>query len=197
VLERIVRGDLAPGIRIKEAHLAEELGISRTPLREALIHLEQEGFVRSELAHGFSVEPLSGREVRETYPLLWTLECLALRSSGSTVSARLGELTEINAAFAAATIAMERLALDRRWHETLLVHCPNQRLNKMLSGLRTVIRRYEHLFMSDAELVTESVQQHLQIIGELQAKDVEEAERVLTVNWRVGMELLLIQLGEP
>ena len=71
VRERIVEGELAPGTRIKESRLAEELGTSRTPLREALINLEQEGFVRSELAHGFSVEPLSGREMRETYPILY------------------------------------------------------------------------------------------------------------------------------
>jgi len=87
VLERIVSGTLAPGVRIKEARLAEELGTSRTPLREALIKLEQEGFVRSELAHGFTVEPISGREVREIYPLLWTLETLALRSSGNAIYA--------------------------------------------------------------------------------------------------------------
>jgi DNA-binding GntR family transcriptional regulator len=197
VLERIVRGELAPGARIKESRLAEELGVSRTPLREVLINLEQEGFVRSELAHGFSVELLSGREVREIYPLVWTLECLALRSSGAAVSLLLGRLADINGTFAAATTASERLELDRSWHETLLSHCPNQRLNTLLSGLRTALRRYEHLFMSDAELVTESVRQHRQIIEALQAKDAEAAERALTENWRVSMELLLIRLGEP
>lgn len=197
VLERIIRGELAPGTRIKEARLAAELGISRTPIREALIKLEQEGIVRSELAHGFTVEPLSGREVRETYPLLWTLEGLALRSSGAAVSARLEELSDINAAFAIATAAIERLDLDRSWHETLLTHCPNQRLNHMLTGLRTAIRRYEHLFMSDASLVVESVQQHRQIIEALRAKEGARAERILMENWRIGMELLLVRFGEP
>jgi DNA-binding GntR family transcriptional regulator len=197
VLERIVRGELPPGSRIKEARLAEELGSSRTPLREALIKLEQEGFVRSELAHGFTVERLSGREVREIYPLLWTLEGLALRSSGAAVSARLEGLSVLNEAFATAATAGERLDLDRRWHETLLSHCPNQRLNNMLTGLRMAIRRYEHLFMSDAGLVVESVQQHRQIIEALQTKEGEKAERLLTENWRVSMELLLVRLGEP
>jgi DNA-binding GntR family transcriptional regulator len=197
ILERIVRGELAPGSRIKEVRLAEELGVSRTPLREVLINLEQEGFVRSELAHGFSVEPLSGREVRETYPLVWTLECLALQSSGTAVSSLLGRLSGINEAFAAATAADERLELDRNWHETLLSYCPNQRLNTLLSGLRTALRRYEHLFMSDAGLVMESVRQHRQVIEALQANDGNTAERILTENWRVSMELLLIRLGEP
>jgi DNA-binding GntR family transcriptional regulator len=197
VLERIVRGELAPGVRIKESRLAEELGTSRTPLREALIKLEQEGFVRSELAHGFSVEPLSGREVRETYPILWTLEGLALRSSGAAISPLLAELSRINAALANSMEAEERLHLDTQWHETLLSQCPNRRLLSILSGLRTAIRRYEHLFMSDAELVIESVHQHQQISEALQAKDREEAVRILTENWRVSMELLLVRLGEP
>jgi DNA-binding GntR family transcriptional regulator len=197
ILERIVQGEFAPGDRIKESRLAAELGVSRTPLREVLINLEQEGFVRSELAHGFSVEPLSGREVRETYPLVWTLECLALRSSGVAVISLAGRLSAINDAFAAGTTASERLTLDRSWHETLLSLCPNQRLNGLLSGLRMVLRRYENLFMSDAGLVTESVRQHQQIIEALQTRDAEAAERVLTENWRTSMELLLIRLGEP
>ena len=197
VRERIVEGELAPGTRIKESRLAEELGTSRTPLREALINLEQEGFVRSELAHGFSVEPLSGREMRETYPILWTLEVLALRSSGNAVYALLEKLSAINTALTNSMAAEERLRLDAQWHETLLSRCPNRRLNGMISNLRTAVRRYEHLFMSDAELVSESVSQHEQINEALRARNVERAAEILTENWRAGMDLLLVRLGEP
>jgi DNA-binding GntR family transcriptional regulator len=197
ILERIVHGEFAPGMRIKEARLAEELGASRTPLREALINLEQEGFVRSELAHGFTVEPLSGREMRESYPILWTLEALALRSSGNAVHGLLERLAAINAALANAAQAEDRLRLDKEWHETLLSRCPNRRLNGMISHLRTVVRRYEHLFMSEEQLVSESVDQHQQIIEALRARDIEKAAEILTANWRVTMELLLVRLGEP
>jgi DNA-binding GntR family transcriptional regulator len=197
LLERIVQGELAPGARIKETPLADELGTSRTPLREALIRLEQEGFVRSELAHGFTVEPLSGREVREIYPILWTLERLALRSSGSAVYSLLDELARTNADLATAQEPEERLVLDARWHETLLSHCPNRRLLAMLAHLRTAVRRYEHLFMADASLVAESVRQHEQVIAALQAREIDTAERLVEENWRVGMDLLLVRLGEP
>ncbi len=197
VLDRIIRGELAPGVRIKESRLAEELGASRTPLREALIHLEQEGFVRSELAHGFTVEPLSGREVREIYPILWTLEALALRSSGGAVYSLIEALAGINSSLAVAAEAEDRLRLDAEWHEKLLSHCPNRRLNSIISGLRTSIRRYEQFYMSDSALVLESVQQHRQIIDALQTKQGERAEHLLIVNWRVSMELLLVRLGEP
>lgn len=80
VLERLVRGMLPFGNRINETVLAEELGVSPTPLREALLHLQREGFVRSDTARGLTVRPLSQHEVRETYPILCTMECLALRT---------------------------------------------------------------------------------------------------------------------
>jgi DNA-binding FadR family transcriptional regulator len=73
VLERILNGKLSPGVRVNESRLAKELGVSRTPLREALFQLEREGFVRSDRDRGFSVEPMSAREIRELYPMLWTL----------------------------------------------------------------------------------------------------------------------------
>ncbi len=197
VLERIVCGDLAPGVRIKESQLAKTLGASRTPLREALINLEQDGFVRSELDRGFSVQSLSGREVRETYPILWTLEALALRASGVVVYTLLGDLSRLNAQFSKRKDPLDRLEDDARWHETLLSCCPNQRLNALLSSLRTTIRRYERIYMSDAVLVTESVRQHQQIIEALRGKNSQAAEELLTENWRMGMELLLVRLGEP
>ena len=119
VRDRIVRGELAPGARIKESALAEELGTSRTPLREALISLAHEGLIHSEFAHGFSVEPLSGREVRENYPVLWTLEGLALRASGNAVYDVLIEISKINAALAKSTKPEDRISLDTAWHEKL------------------------------------------------------------------------------
>jgi DNA-binding GntR family transcriptional regulator len=197
VLDRIVRGQLRPGDRIKESHLAEELGASRTPLREALFSLEREGFVRSELARGFSVEPLSGREVRETYPILWTLEGLALRASVPLVYSLTDELSKLNSRFAANMRPDRAIDADKRWHEMLLGSCPNRRLNQLLNALRATLRRYEHVYMRDPTLIAESIRQHQRIIDALAAKDIEDAVRGLTHNWRFGMEMLLVRLGEP
>src|SRR5688572_24496804 len=81
VRQLILNGELLDGSRIVESSLCDQLGVSRTPLREALFRLEQEGLVRQDLARGFSVMPLSAREVREIYPIIWTLEVLALELS--------------------------------------------------------------------------------------------------------------------
>src|SRR5215471_12036634 len=77
----IVKGKLQPGARLVEAQLSARMGLSRTPLREALFRLEREGLVRTELRRGFSVSPLSEREARETYSIVAALESLGLRQS--------------------------------------------------------------------------------------------------------------------
>jgi DNA-binding GntR family transcriptional regulator len=70
----ILSAALPPGVRVNEVALARELGISRTPLREALFGLEREGLVISHPRRGFFVSPLDVKDAREVYPLLATLE---------------------------------------------------------------------------------------------------------------------------
>jgi DNA-binding GntR family transcriptional regulator len=197
LLDRIVRGELAPGARIKELQISEELGVSRTPLREALLRLEREGFVRSELARGFSVEPLSAREIRESYPIIAALEVLAMRSSAPVLPSLIERLTTLNAEFAASAAAEHALDCDKRWHETLISGCPNRRLNQTIVELRSTLRRYERFYMMDAVLISKSATQHARIIDAITAGDVETAVNALADNWRAGMETLLLRVGEP
>jgi DNA-binding GntR family transcriptional regulator len=198
VLERILSGELPPGSRITESRLATELGVSRTPLREALFNLESEGFVRSDLARGFSVAPLSVREVRESYPILQTLESLALRSIGALAEAAAPELRKINKELGAVAGDSARgQLLDHQWHDALLAACPNRRLLDLIARLKETVSRYERLYMRDATLVAASVAQHLRVIEALEARDLDRAVRELEENWRFALETLLVRLGEP
>jgi len=120
LLDLIVMGKLKGGERINESQVSSRLKASRTPLREALLHLEREGLVRSDLRRGFTVEPLSSREVREMYPILAQLECLAVRSSARFVAAVLPDLTRINSEFARARTPKRALEMDTLWHNTLM-----------------------------------------------------------------------------
>lgn len=92
----ITEGKLRPGIRIQEPKMAAQLGVSRTPLREALFQLERDGLVRSDPGKGFRVVPISVAMIREAYPILGALERLALHSSGPVVKRACGELRRIN-----------------------------------------------------------------------------------------------------
>ncbi len=195
VLERLWRGELAPGSRINESSLATELGVSRTPLREALFRLEQEGFVRADMARGFLVMPLTAREIREIYPILWSLEGLALRSAGHAAAGDAAELEQLNNAFAQVDHAPEHmLELDTRWHQALVHRCPNQRLLAMIASLKQVIYRYEWAYMRNMKLRESSFMQHQEIIKQLAVGEIKQAVMLLEAHWRFGMDALLQQL---
>src|SRR5215213_8157418 len=108
IIGRILREELAPGARLSDSALAGELGVSRTPVREALLRLEREGFLEVDVGRGFFVKPLSAGEVREVYPILWTLEVMALRTAAPPSRARVADLARINAELAEAAHDPER-----------------------------------------------------------------------------------------
>jgi len=137
----IVDGEL--GERLKEVELASQLGVSRTPLREALLMLEREGLVVSEVNKGFRVAALSESRVRELYPILGTLEGLAVRESGERLRARAGDLRAANAALRASRTGRQRHALDRRFHVLLRDACPNRSLVELIGRLWLQAARFD------------------------------------------------------
>ena len=196
--ERIVTGDLLPGNRLQDVQLAAELGVSRTPVREALLRLERDGLVESDPNRGFFVAPLSRKEVAEIYPMVWALECLALDSCEPPTPPQIQALRQINAEMAASTAdPLHRQELDLRWHQTLLESCANERLKELLAGLKQIVRRYECVYMRDPVRVRRSVRDHAEILEALVKKKRDLARRLLERNWRAGMEDVLTQLNEP
>jgi DNA-binding GntR family transcriptional regulator len=196
IRKSILTGRLKPGTKIIESRLAATLGVSRTPLREALLHLEREGLVRSDLRRGFTVEPLSAREVRETYPLLATLECHAVRTSVSFLLPLIPALERINTQFRRARNAQRALELDTRWHGTLISPSNNSRLTGLITSLRRTIRRYELIYMSDTALLPTSAAQHNAILDALRKQDLETALQAIEANYILGMHVVLRKMGE-
>jgi DNA-binding GntR family transcriptional regulator len=194
LLHWIVSGELEAGKPVKESRLAAELKVSRTPLREALLQLEGEGFVRSDERRGFSVERMSPRELGELYPMIWTLEGLALRSNAVCAHLPVEDLQWINFELAKTRNILRALQLDTRWHEQLTGQSRNTRLNETLAALRMALRRYERVYMSDARLVLESAAQHDAIIRALKERDIERAIKGVEENWRFGMEVLITKM---
>jgi DNA-binding GntR family transcriptional regulator len=196
LLDRIVRGDLKGGDKLNELRLSGELKVSRTPLREALLHLEREGFVRSDMRRGFTVGALSTREVRETYPLIAHLEIMAVRNSAPMLPVLIPKLVAINADFARAKSAQRARDLDTLWHDTLMSQSKNARLRAIVTTLRLAIERYERLYMAETGLVALSVAQHNDIIKHLKRGDLEAALKALEHNYMFGMQALLRKMGE-
>ena len=196
LLKRIVEGELKPGAKIIESRLAAEIGVSRTPLREALLYLEREGLVRSDLRRGFTVAALSAREVRETYPLLAALECFAVRQRPQLLKLLIPDLERINGEFARARSPQRALDLDTLWHDKLMSQSMNSRLIALVASLRRAIRRYEHFYMSEARLIPASAAQHRAIIHAIRKGDTDEVLRAIDANYLFGMQVLLQKMGE-
>jgi len=192
VVGRILREELAPGARISDSVMAQELGVSRTPVREALLRLEREGFLEVDVGRGFFVKPLSAREMREVYPIVWALEVLALRSVPPLPRSTIAELDRINAELARTENDPERrIDLDVLWHQTLLEGCGNQRLMEMIDSVKAVVRRYEYAYMQNSGFIPISTRTHDEITRALERGDVEAAVPLLESNWRFGMEEML------
>jgi DNA-binding GntR family transcriptional regulator len=137
----VVEGDLPPGARINESSLSGELGVSRTPLREALLLLSGEGLVVCEPARGFLSAPLSVEQARDSFPILAALEALALRSAKGVAVHRLDQLRDLHAQYESAPTLESARAIDERWHRVLTSGCSNDALHLQLERHRAIERR--------------------------------------------------------
>ncbi len=192
--EKVLSGDLKPGERIVESRLCAALGVSRTPLRGSLRRLEGEGWVRSVKNSGFSVAPLSAREVSETYPILAALETAALKSSWPLAVSVAPELRELNEKFRKARGAQTAIKRDAAWHRLLLSKSLNNRLSSLIESLTASLKRYEYLYLSDAKLSEISYAQRAQVTAALEEENLPAAAAALEANWQFGMAVLLERL---
>ena len=184
LLEKILFGRLQPDTRIVESRLCEDLGVSRTPLREALCRLEQEGYVVSKPNRGFSVSPLSQREIRELYPIIGTLEALALTTAGLAVVECVDVLEAINSKFLAAAKTPEKaIKFDTQFHHCILDCCPNKYLVNLLQELRNRAERYERFFLAETHVIKTSAREHQDLINFLKEENIEQAAECLNANW--------------
>ncbi len=195
LIYRIVEGSVLPGERLVESQLCKEFGVSRTPMREALFSLEREGFVIAEHDRGFSVSPLSNQEILERYPIMWSLEVLAVRFSGQSLSVLAPTLRKLNKEFSRVIHPLKATRVDTEWHQTLVSRCANKRLQHLIEAQRMLLARYEHVFMRDTKLISVSVKQHEAIIAAVETEDIDCAAQALERNWRWGMESLLLKLA--
>jgi len=196
LLTEIVDGGLAPGKRLVESDIAKRFGVSRTPVREALFRLHQEGFVLTSPGRGFSVKPLDEREAQELFPVLATLEGLALSSSAPIAVLDVDALRRANKALSRfRNRPWEAIQADTAFHELLLRRCPNARLIAMIDAVRRRLLRYEYVYMTDGKLIDLSMAQHAAIIDCLARSDFAVAAKAIRANYASGSALVLSRLS--
>lgn len=190
----IVDGTLPAGERVNEVHLAKNLGVSRTPLREALGRLVAEGAMTIVPRYGYYVCPLTLDEFRQIYQIRPILEPEALRLAGIPSAERLDFLQEINQKIGDTANAEEIINLDDTWHLELLAECPNRVLVGLIEQNIRRTRRYEMALMREQKNVRIASDEHEQIIAALRAGNLEAGCNALRRNMESGFEPIAVWL---
>jgi DNA-binding GntR family transcriptional regulator len=188
--ERIFSRELAPGSWIDELKLAEEYGISRTPLREALKVLATEGLVTMKVRRGAYVTEMSERDLTDVYHLLALLESDAAGVVATQASeSQLHELQDLHRELEKATGNRERFfQINEAFHMRLLEIANNRWRDQMVADLRKVMKLNRHNSLLKSGRMEESLAEHRAIMAALSARDAEATALRMREHFKSGLE---------
>lgn len=195
LLRHIVSGKLAAGTKLVEETLCEQLGLSRTPLREALLRLEREGLVERRPRYGCTVRRFDPQEIAEMFECRSILETKALalaldKIPSAEIDNALARLTRAREYFTQGdeeSARSDALEADRMLHALVTRHCPNRRLGTIILDLQrqTAPFRDDRTYRSDA--LEGIIREREEILLALQRRDLPLAERLLVAHILQGI----------
>ncbi len=180
--EAIINGTLRPGERLMEIQLAEELGVSRTPVREAIRKLELEGFVVMVPRKGAYVAGISLKDIADVFEVRAALEALAAGLAAERVTG--DELEELERILVrkAKIIEDENLSLfvesDTKFHDALYRMSRNQRLIQILSNLQDEIQRFRAASLAYPGRMSEALEEHRKIVEAVAERNIAQAQKL-------------------
>ena len=188
--QRIFRRELEPGSWIDEVKLAQEYGISRTPLREALKVLAAEGLVTMKVRRGAYVTEVSEQDLAEVYHLLSLLESDAAGVvAQQATDAQLRELQTLHKELEGAVKNRDRFfAINERFHMRLLEIAGNRWRNQMVADLRKVMKLNRHNSLLKSGRIEESLAEHRRVMKALEKRDAAAAIQRMQEHFRNGLE---------
>ena len=193
ILQRIVEGSLEPGSRIVETRIAQELGVSQAPVREALRDLEQLGCVVHEPNRGCSVRAFSAEELLEAFPVRAALEALAARLAAERItSAELAELDELLERMRRAARggdAHEQSQANASFHATVVRAARNRTLERQWQMLEPYSRTYLTVSRPGIDLVHLS-DRHVPVLDALRRRDRAKAAKAMEEHLLGAADLL-------
>lgn len=192
----IIDGEIQDGQRINEVHLSEQLGISRTPIREGLGQLIAEQFVEVIPRRGFFARELTAHEFSDLYDMRPLLDPVALKLSGQPQPHEVDALEEANNKFLNANGGVEAVNRDDTFHRLLLKRCPNAELLGVIENLMARTRRYELALFRHTSSRQVAGDGHAKIIAALRQQDLAAAAESLRENLTSGKAPILDWLSE-
>lgn len=193
ILQRILDGEYPPGARLVETRIAQELGVSQAPVREALRDLEQLGCIVHEPFRGCSVRAFSAQELIEAFPVRAALEALAARLAAERITEdellRLAELLETMRAAAGRGDAHDQSRANASFHATIVRAARNATLERQWSFLEPFSRTYISVSQPGLDLRALS-DRHVPILEALRARDGDTAADAMHRHLMEAAELL-------
>lgn len=181
--QAILKGDMVPGERLMEIQLAKKLGVSRTPIREAIRKLELEGLVTMVPRKGAEVAGITEKNLRDVLEVRRALEELAIELACERIHEDM--VTELVAAerdFKDATAGSDAIKIaqmDEKFHDIIFQATENDKLVQMLNNLREQMYRYRLEYIKDEKTRQTLLAEHEEIINAIQSRQVTQAKSAI------------------
>lgn len=182
IRDAITTGELKQGERLLEKQLSEKIGVSRTPIREALRKLEIEGFVEMIPRKGAMVAVISEKDIGEVLDIRACLEALAARLACQNMTDEILENLE-NAMKEFETAASENdidkmAKADTSFHDLIFEASYNNRLVQLIYNLREQIHRFRIVYLNDKKCIRDIIKEHSKLMAAMRLKDSDKAAGV-------------------
>lgn len=178
----ILNGSFDPGEPLTESHLCEELGVSRTPVREAISRLEQEGLVETVPNKGAVVVGIKDKDIQDIYTIRMYIEGLAAKWAAVNITdeqlRQLRDIVELQEFYLGRDDYAQIWQLDTRFHQTLYDSCNSAILKNTLSNFHHFIQKARELSLRKPGRAEPSVQEHRALLEALERHDSELAEKL-------------------
>jgi DNA-binding GntR family transcriptional regulator len=183
IKQAIIKGEIPSGQRLVESRLAETLGISRTPVREAIHKLEREGYLKKRPRGGFIILGLDSIDIEETFGIRSVLEGYAARLAAIKHAENELEPLEAQIRIFQKHLDKGELALlpdiNTEFHDMLYALSKSPRLIKMINDLKDQIYRFRQMILRDAELAGMSNADHRQMLEYIKRRDARGVEKLV------------------
>ncbi|MDA3789120.1 MAG: GntR family transcriptional regulator [Desulfobacula sp.] len=194
LLTWIMEGELRPGEKILDKELAENMGVSRTPVREALRRLEDKGLVESSANRWTRVAQVSVKEPEMIYPIIWNLEELAIaQAMEHFMEADFKKMQDANTALGQALEEenpVKAYKADARFHDVYIQRSQNPHLINILQDLKIKSRRVEVTYFEGYTIAKHSMDEHGRILDALRTKDLDLVRSLIRSNWQNSLKRL-------